>query len=335
MMELLAKVPAPMAARLTKPTHPDTDSMPGRSQDPFRLLLVHSGDRNLTREIADLQSCGLPANTEALVLTVPDPFNSSPYQLDARIESRRNASHQELELASRLACKELLAAFPLWSVQSAASSRPDRAVLENALRWQPDLVTLGLTDKSAATSRAFRGLLRKLVTESRISVRAQRAPAHIWSFRRPIVIAFDGRASADAVLRALRRRRIAPGSEVKLLLCNDSPNADAVPSKQPHAGRHSEWIASQLLHAKATIEPLGYRVSSLIPIDNTAQAILNEAKRVDAECILIGKAPRDVLGDLAAQSVAASVVANADCSVEIACPSRARQRGWASHVIAA
>lgn len=334
-MELLAKVPAPTAARLTKPTHPDTDSMAGRSQEPFRLLLVHGCDRTLTREIADLQSCGLPANTEALVLTVPDPFNSSPYQIDTRSDSPRNASHQELELASQLARKELLAAFPLWNVQSAASSRPDRAVLEHALSWQPDLVILGLTDKSAARSRAFRGLLRKLVTESRISVRAQRAPAHIWSFRRPIVIALDGRASVDAVLTALRRRRIAPGSEVKLLLCSDSPGTDAVPSKQPHAGRHSEWIASQLLHAKAAIEPLGYRVSSLVPIDNTAQAILAQAQRIDAEAIIIGKAPRDVLGDLAAQSVAASVVANADCSVEIACASRARQCGWASQVIAA
>jgi nucleotide-binding universal stress UspA family protein len=178
-------------------------------------------------------------------------------------------------------------------------------------------------------------MIRKLVTESQFSLRVLPGQSQIWPFRRPTLVAFDGPESAKAILTALPRRPLARGCEVQLLFCTKPLKSDAVRATAELAEPDGESIARQLLQTKAAIEALGNRVSSLGPIGNRAQAILDEAKRVDAECILIGNGQRDILSDLVGQSVAATVTANATCPVEIISARPEDQAADAGQTIAA
>lgn len=319
--------------RTTTPAKNDFESLQGKISRPgarrFRLMVVHDRNQNLYDEIDDLKSIGIPANTEVLLLTVTDlfraPMDLAPEQLsdhsydaDRRTNGHDGPSHRPesfkiLEQAAQRARTELLAAFPLWEVRSSISMRPDQAVLNHALRWQPDLLAIAPATQSIARSRAFRGIMRKLVTELRISLRVLRSQRQIWTLRRPTIVAIDGPESAQAIMAAMARGRMARGRDIRLLFCADPPS-----NTEARLAR-SEWVAALLLSASAAMETSGHRVKALVQINNTAQAILDEAKLVDAESILIGKGNRDILSDLIAQSVAATVAANASCPVEIVC----------------
>lgn len=311
----------------------------------YRVLLVHEHDQPLDNEITDLQSCGLPANTEAMIFTVTalhklllhwTEVGNGALSIENRQSHRsRGDSTAKLKLASSQARAKLLTAFPLWNIHNTVSAKPRREMIEQALLWQPDLIVIAEANPSITRSRAFRGIMRKLVTEANFSLRVSRPQEQIWSFRRPTVIAFDGSASADAVSNALTRRPWCQGREIKLFFCMEAVKPDAARSNNSHAAPDREQIARLLLQTKIAIEALGHRVSSLVSIDNTAQAILEEARRVDAEGIFIGNGTRGVLADLVAQSVAATVAANAPCPVEIVCRARSAQTVWAKESAAA
>lgn len=308
---------SPLANHVATHGEPYRTSPMPPSHGRFRLLLIQ--DHKQPIAIDDLASGGFPANAEVLLLTLPALFRSHPYHENQTKSEIGSTGFLKLELAARQTRTALLAAFPLWDVETAVSSRSDQVVIAEASRWQPDLIVFGAMNATAHKSRAFRSLLRKLVTECHFPIRVTRANSQIWSFLRPALIAFDGADSAAAILTALRNRRLAKGSDVKLLFCAEPLNANATTSSDGFAEPRREWIAEQLVQTKIAIEAMGHKVSSVALVGNTAQAILDEARRADAEAILIGKGSKDVLSDLVAQSVAATVAANAACSVEIIC----------------
>lgn len=303
-------------------------STTGQSHQRFRLMIVHDDSRLIENAIDDLGNCGLPANTELLLLAAPQLFPASVNEARSQHPGSPGTftdATAELELATNQARAKLLAAFPLWEVQSSVSFRTSQVVIEEAARWQPDLIVIGSANPSGPKSRAFRSLLRKLVTESHFPIRVSRADPQIWSFRRPILIAFDGASGAQAVVNSLKRRKTTGDREIKLLFCAEPLSGDGVTSSEGFAEPKREWIAGQLVQTKMAIEAMGCRVNSVGFVGNTAQAILEQAQRMDAESIILGKGDHDVLTDLVAQSVAATVAANAGCPVEIVCakPERA------------
>lgn len=293
----------------------------------FKLLLVHSTYRNFDQEIGDLQSCGIPTATEARLINVPHLFRFWHHNDDTRTNRPDRYSEwlQELELSVRQARAKLMAAFPTWEVQSSVSLSPSQAWMEQALGWEPNLIFFGLANQASARSRAFRSNLRKLVTELNFSVRVARRSSLIWSFRRPVVIALDGPASAAAIVAVLKRRQVARGSDVRLLFYTEALQTGAVRSTSACAEPDRESIAKQLLQTQSAIEALGYRVSLLPPIAKTAETILDETGRIDAECLFLGRGTQDLLRDLISRSLAATVAANAPCSVEIVCTDRRAQ----------
>jgi|GEM_PF-4437663 len=292
------------------------------SESPFKLMLVHDGYERIHPLIDDLKTCGFPANTEVLLLSVGDLFRtplhligttggSLDYRAATRIRSlvsyRQNQEFlNKLDLAKREAYAELVSAFPHWHISS-----------RQTLGWQPDLIFFGAYNRSLVQNPGLAEIIRKINAESNIPFRVARPRPPMSKSPGALMIAFDSPPSAVAVLTALRCRLMNRGIPVHLMFYLDPLTAQAQRWSAGYEEPDREWIDSQLVRTKRAIEAFGYSVSCVNTVGNTAQTILNEAKRIGAESILLGTRPLQKLGDLSWQSIAIVVGTQAECSVEL------------------
>ena len=297
----------------------------GESQSRFRLMVVHDGFRHLDHVIGALQCRGLPAHTEALVLTVGNLFRTplhlagkemeiAPSESGAGARSRRlgrpkktQLFFHQLEAIQRQARAKFKAAFPDWRIS-----------FEQPFGWQPNLIFLSTCNQSPAGNHGLVEIIRKMSAESSVPFVVARPGLPNPPPRRLSLIAVDGPASAAAVLQSLQRAPAPKGSNFHLMFYSDPLMTHAARWSAGYEEPDREWIDSQLVRTKSAIEALGHNVSCATTAGNSAQAILAEARRVEAESILLGTGPLACLGSLRSQSVAATVAAEAGCSVEIA-----------------
>ncbi len=303
--------------------HPDQPQTGSSSPSRFRLMLVHHGLQQLDHAISDLQSRSFPPDSEVLVISVAELFRT-PLHLVGKdttqadyspaVRRHRPAKHKKtqlffdkLESIKRQAQAKLRAAFPDWHIS-----------FERPLGWQPSLIYLSAFNQSSISNAGLSEIIGKISIESNIPLIVARAQLTAPSTRRPALVAFDGPASAAAALKSLQCSPTDRGKNIHLMFYKDPLVIHAERWSAGYEEPDREWIDSQLVRTKSAFEALGYRVSNVTDVGNTADAILNVAKRVDAESILIATGPVAGLGSLSTHTIAVTVAAQADCSVEIA-----------------
>lgn len=282
-------------------------------------MLVHDGYQYFDQAIAYLQNRGFPEDTEVLLLPVSDLFRTPLHLVGKDIAqpvpgyaARRHSwpKHKKtqlffdkLEAIKRQAQAKLQSAFPDWNIR-----------FERPFSWQPNLVILGAFDQSSTSNPGLGEVIRKLSTESDIPLIVARPQSRDAATRRPLLIAFDGPASAAAILNNLSRDPTA--SEVHLMFYKDPLMTHAARWSAGYEEPDREWIDSQMVKTKSAVEALGHKVICSSVVGHTAAAILAEARRIGAETILLGTGPMAGLG-LSAESLAATIAIQANCSVEI------------------
>lgn len=294
----------------------------GKLEGQFRLMLVQDGYDHLDQTITALQSRDLPKDAEVLLLSVSDLFQA-PLHLVGRdlVQSAPNRTNRrpglpkfrkaqaffdKRESVTRQARARLQAAFPDWDIS-----------FERPLSWQPDLIFVGAFNQSLQSNTGLSEIIRKISTESTIPVIVARPQSQRRSPRAASVIAFDGRASAAAIVKELQRRSGDGGRDFYLMFYKDPLTSQAERWSAAYEEPDRELIHSQLVKTKNAIEALGHKVICLTAVGHTAEAILNEARRVEAESVLLGTGPLVSVGSLSPQSLAVTVAAQANCSVEL------------------
>lgn len=285
------------------------------SGNRFRLVLVHGGLQHLDQAIDDLRDRSFPADAEVLLLSVSDLFRTSLHLAGkshapsgaVRVNPRSplpkhkktQAFFDHLESAARQAVARLQAAFPRWEIR-----------FERPLAWQPSLIYFCPLDPAPSIRLGLSEIIRKISTESNVPlIIARRQPERRTSQRFSVVV-FDGPAGAQAVLHELRRRSADQAGELYLIQYKDSLMSAAERWRAGYDVRDCEWLDGELVKTRSAIEALGYKVSCMNVVGNTALAVLQEAGRVEAESILLGI-------EAGSASMAASVAAQANCPVEV------------------
>jgi nucleotide-binding universal stress UspA family protein len=289
------------------------------------LLLVHDGYQHLDQAIDDLRRRGFPTDSEVLLLSVSDLFRTPLHSVGTEFfrsapnrasltpnlpkYKKTRAFFEKLESVKRQAHARLQAAFPNWHIR-----------FERPLAWQPELIFFCACGQSVTSNPGLSEIIRKLLTESNIPLTVARRQSQRQTTRRFSVVVFDGPASAAAVLKELQRRPADRGSEIYLIFYTDRLMSHAERWSVGYEECGGEWVESQLVKTRNAIEVLGHKVTCVNVVGNTAQAIVQEAKRVDAESILLGIGPFAGVGSASMQNIAARVAAQANCSVEIVFP---------------
>lgn len=284
----------------------------------MKLLIAYDGSECAREALAELHTAGLPCETEALVLTVAEPW-SPPASTFAGVAT------ESLPLASERAATALEEAqnaaaviagnFPSWRVTSLVETgAPATRIIQIAADWGANLVVAGSQGLGALKRMAFGSVSLKVLHEAPCSVRIAR-----WRERTSqspalrLLLGLDGSADAQAAVTTVAQRNWPAGTEARL--------ATAIGAPDWQTGLPFETVRTQARalqqEAENQLAEAGLVVSSVIAQLYAADFLLEEAKRWKANCIFAGTRRRGLPHRSLIGSVSSTVTAKAACSVEI------------------
>src|SRR5690349_10957775 len=157
----------------------------------MKILIGYDGSQSADAALVDLQRAGLPAEAEALIVSVADVMliPATPgYELAAEaLTSRRvvsglvnaqrqteRALNEAKDIANR-ARDQVQASFPHWTIRAEALAGPAAAeLISKANDWMPDLIVVGSHGRSAVSRFVLGSVSKQVVTDSNHSVRVSR-----------------------------------------------------------------------------------------------------------------------------------------------------------------
>ena len=309
----------------------------------MKILIAYDGSESADKGIDDLSRAGLPAEVEALVVSVAEVWlppprgefdDTFPLQIPAGLKVARAHAAQIVKEAQELAergSKRVKQIFPGWRVNhEVTNGSPAHELLKRALEWQPDLIVVGSHGRTALVRLVLGSVSQKVLTEAQTSVRVARPTTGTGASAARIVVGIDGSAGAEEAVRAVAARHWTPGSEVRVVVADDLLMANSVYrvipqvnefvdevnlSERTEAERIAEEAVKQL---RSELEGKSVTVSSAVLTGNPKQVIVQHAEEFGADCIFTGATgfsnpvERFLVG-----SVSAAVAARAHCSVEV------------------
>ena len=282
-----------------------------------KLLIAYDGSACSDAALKDLRRAGLPEQLEATVRSVaPLVFLPHDTQLaDDDVVSPGAAAmvsalHQEAQAALRQAhtiaeqgADGVKRNFPGWTVTCREEGdSPAWAVIKTAGSLHADLIVVGGHRHSSLGGRLIMGSVsQRVLYEAHCPVRLARCSSEQREGPVRIVIGCDGSAESEGAVEAVASRAWPAGSEVRVVTAGDAPAL----------GEEREKLRAS-----------GLRIAKVIRHGEPAHVLIHEAEEWDADSIFVGTRNLHGLRHLLQGSVASTVAAQAQCSVEVVRPAR-------------
>lgn len=298
----------------------------------MRILIAYDGSNCADAALEDLRRAGLPAEVEAIVISVADvvlwpdwnvKFTESSALENINVRKSHEqalAAVEEARVLAALAGDRLRANFPTWRVEPEAhGDSPAWAIIKKTEEWDPDLVIVGSHGRSRLGRFILGSVSQKVVTEARCSVRVARGPAVRTYAPVRILIGVDGSPGAEAAVHAVAERVWPAGSDVRVIAAMDPMMAtsSAWTEGDEQDADQQAWVRKKVEAWAERLRVQKLAVSFALKKGNPKWVLIEEAEQWGADCIFVGakglrRYERFLLG-----SVAAAVVARAHCSVEV------------------
>lgn len=318
----------------------------------MRLLIAYDGSKCADLALDDLTHAGLPADGEALVLSVAEvwlpPPQPSSYEIvemastakgSLGLERKYSAGSQAVKDAAEIAARaaaRFQANFPDWKVKhEAVWGSPNWELFSKAEDWQADLLVAGSHGRSAL-GRLFLGSISQwLLNEARCSVRVARGKPDEPDFPVRLLLALDGSRSAEKALEQIAARNWPAQSEVRVVTVDQPLELTLVASVAPPL-KQSVQSFNQTEHqrlrrfvdkAVRKLQSAGLRAVADVLDGDPKKVLVEVAEAWRADCIFLGatglsnRLERFLLG-----STAGAVAARAHCSVEVVRTRRRRRK---------
>ena len=307
----------------------------------MKVLIAYDGSEAAEAALSDLPRAGLGENVEALILSVaelwlppPPPASgvdgSFPLYTPPGLKSAREHVAQVIEQVhsvAKAANARVLAIFPSWKVNTKVhTGSPAWEVIKKADEWEPDLVVVGSQGRSALGRLFLGSVSQKILTEARCSVRVGRNPTTASGESLRVFVGVDGSPGAEAAVQAVAKREWPVGTEISVIAVADPSVPLALGSLNPQVadwigeteeGDH-QWVRKMVEASVENLRGAGLNVSAIVTEGDAKKVLVDEAKRLGADCIFVGstgfsnRLERFLLG-----SVSAAVANRAECSVEV------------------
>ena len=283
---------------------------------PSKILIAYDGSACSDAALQDLRRAGLPADADALLLTVadvivPPPDDELPGELAVRIremerhtrEKRERAVKDAQALAGRAAGR-VQEDFPGWRVKAEVDcDSPPMALIKMADRLQADLMVVGSHRHSVAGGRLILGSTsQRVLYDARCSVRVARCSDGRRGGPVRIIVGFSGTPDAAGAVDAVAARAWPEGSEARLVTAGHE------------SGRDARSAAAERMRSA------GLSVSEFVRDGDPSHVLIREAEEWEADSIFVGTRGLHGFQHLLHGSVASAVAARAECSVEVVRP---------------
>ena len=268
----------------------------------MRLLIGHDGSAYADAAIADLQRAGLPKDVEALVVTVGDAPVVAPFASHRIIEQTfvgervlsivKHANKQSEEALSETrdiaenAALQLSTHFPTWLVSSeVATGRPAAQLIRTATQIGADLVVVGTHGRSTLGRFILGSVSLEVLSNAPCAVRVGRGVTKGKRAGLRILVVLDRAYDTDKVLRHVLQRSWPRGTELRVVAVEEE-NEEAL-------GIFQDLFTGDM------------KVSAGVLKGETPEVLVTEARRWDADCIVLGS------------TTWSEVLIDAECSLEI------------------
>src|SRR5688572_23564294 len=281
----------------------------------MKILIAYDGSESADKGIDDLSRAGLPIEADVLVVSVaevwlPPPTHDEvlddtfPLQIPPGLKRARAHAAQIVGHAQELAAsgsQRVAQILPQWQVSHrAVAGSPAHEILNLAQEWAPHLIVVGSHGRTALGRFVMGSVSQKVLTEAQTSVRVARQTSGTGASAIRVVVGVDGSAGGNSALRTVAARDWASGSEVRVIVAEDTLAASSayllVPpvnelTHEVNEGERTtaEGIAEEAVkELRAELENKSVTVSSSVVTGNPKQVIVRHAEEFGADCIFTG-----------------------------------------------
>ncbi len=254
-----------------------------------------------------------------------------------RAQTHAERVTEEAKEAAERAKKRVQTLFPEWNVcADVMIGTPAWVLIDVADEWKADLVVVGSQGHSALKRFFLGSVSKKVVTDSRCSVRVARPRVEKDEDAPPrIIIGVDGSPAAEQAIYAVGQRVWQKGTEVRLVAVDDGTPPVQIAARLPQAAeminsyyqKRESRVSAMLEWATNELNAIGLKTSILTEKGDPKKVLLEEARKWNADSIFVGT--RDFKSGFERfrlGSVSTAVVTNAHCSVEVVRPSEENQK---------
>lgn len=294
-----------------------------------KILMAYDGSIHSENAIDELARAGLPRRARALIVHVKEKWLPMPEQVQigdekitlSNVVAARMARSDgktevmiDSEKLERLeqGRKQLQSHFPEWDIETLVlEGSPSSQINLEAKKWEADLLVVGCQGETDNKLYTFGSISQKIANEAPCSVRIVRG--QVWKQGSPnrILVGLDGTESMENVIRAVACRMWLMGSQVRLVMATDRPEAERSPEEKL-------WIENCFATARKILTGTELKISELIEQGNPKEVICTAADEWGADCIFIGaNKSTSYIENLLLGSVSTAVVARANCTVEV------------------
>lgn len=303
----------------------------------MKILIGHDGSPAAEAACEDLRRAGLPARAEVCVLSACPPF--LPLEALApngimppgyeRAYAEAYANHEALVKASlaqaQAAARKLRGAFPGWKITAETTTdTAAHALLDKAEAWKPGLIVIGSRGWSEIGKLILGSVADRVLNHAACPVRISRPRKGAHAAAPRLLVAYDGSKHADAAVAAVAARAWPAGTKVTVLAVSEFQlrMGDLSLALTKALGRPGQaspwpWMETRLAKVAKTLVATGLEADTALLIGEPRQAILEQAKRLKADCVFLGSHGYTGLRRVMLGSVSAAVAAHAPCSVEV------------------
>jgi nucleotide-binding universal stress UspA family protein len=285
----------------------------------MKILISYDGSRHANATLRDLLRAGLPVEAEAAVMSIPKPYfaENAGSEKNGRTDSP-NRSAEEIEEAAAMAKQAsdmIRENFPGWEVRAdLAVGSTARVIAKKTSQWNPNLIVLGLEGGAEFGRSYFGGVLRRIAVGARCSVRVARGFSADADEAPRILLCVDGSPYTEAAVSAVASRDWPKGTEVRILTVVN-PFDYSIPEFVDKAiGRAKSLhrlVANELDRTTAF-------TSSVVGAGEPEKVILRVAEEWKPDCVFLAPHRRSQFSRSLLSGVSGTVVARAECAVELA-----------------
>jgi nucleotide-binding universal stress UspA family protein len=303
-----------------------------------RLLLAYDGTPCADVAIEDLLLAGLPAELEAVAVSVADVWlPADPYEMPPglsesgaasllRARERALAAVESSRALAERARQRVQALFPKWRVAAEGlADSPAWGVVKRAEAMRAELISLGSHGKSLLDRVLLGSVSHKVAIEAHCSVRIARPRLRLVGAPLRAIVAVDGSEGAEAALATVAARAWPEAAEFRIAAVIGSrlETALAWPAVRAH-----RWMRDQDCECRESIDRMvedagqklrgaGLAVETRILSGDPKQALLEQAESWQADAIFLGAQGLHRGGRRALGTMASGIAARAPCSVEV------------------
>jgi nucleotide-binding universal stress UspA family protein len=276
----------------------------------MRILISYDGSNHADAALADLHRAGLPAEAQAVVISIPSALQGNGSKKGGDPEAE---AEQAAELAQR-GGSLVRRQFPGWDLSTDLAIGSAVSVLaKKARQWRPDLIILGLNNSTASPKARLGRALYRIAEDAKCSVRLTRG-FHASDEAPRALLCVDGSKYTAPAVRAVALREWPKGTEIRIFTAVD-PFEFAVSESVDRAIQRAKslhrTIAGELNRTPAF-------TSSIVREGDPRKLILGEADQWKADSIFLAPRRNSRLARLAERGVSSAVMAEARCGVELA-----------------